>query len=75
MSVEIKLKRPGKGPPPIPAETNNNLLKPPSGTTVPLQVNIDPEVKREYRLYAVGHDIDMSTLFTTMWQYYKENHG
>jgi len=71
-----KLKRPsGKGIPPPPAETNNNLAKPPSGKTVPLQVNIDPEVKREYRVYAAEHDVDMSILFTTVWRYYKENHG
>jgi len=70
-----KLKRPGKGTPPPPVATNNNLVKPPSGKTVPLQVNIDPEVKRDYRVYAAEHDIDMSDLFTTMWRYYKENHG
>ncbi len=76
MAVDIKnLKRLGKGTPPAPVETNNNLVKPPSGKTVPLQVNIDPEVKREFRVYAAEHDIDMSDLFTTMWLYYKENHG
>ena len=31
-----KLKRPtGKGTPPAPAETSNNLVKPPAGKTVP----------------------------------------
>lgn len=76
MAVDTKkLKRPGKGMPPPAAATNNNLDKPPSGKTVPLQVNIDPEVKRAFRVYAAEHDIDMSDLFTTMWGYYKENHG
>jgi hypothetical protein len=76
MAVDMKkLARPGKGTPPPPTETNNNLLKPPTGKTVPLQVNIDPEVKREFRVYSAEHDIDMSSLFTTMWRYYKENHG
>lgn len=76
MAINIKnLKRPGKGMPPAPTETSNNLVKPASGTTVPLQVNIDPEVKRQFRLYAVEHDVDMSHLFVTIWQYYKENHG
>ena len=76
MAVTLnKLKRPGKGTPPSPAETNNNLVKPPTGKTVPLQVNIDPETKREFRVYAAEHDIDMSTLFVAMWRYYKENHG
>ncbi len=76
MAVDMnKLKRPGKGTPPLPVETNNNLEKPPTGKTVPLQVNIDPEVKREFRVYAAEHDVDMSGLFTTMWRYYKEKHG
>ncbi len=76
MAVDLnKLKRSGKGTPPPPVETHNNLGKPPSGKTVPLQLNIDPEVKREFRVYSAEHDIDMSKLFTTMWRYYKENHG
>lgn len=76
MPVDVKkLKRPGKGTPPPPAESSNNLAKPPAGRTVPLQVNIDPEVKRDFRVYAAEHDIDMSNLFVSMWRYYKENHG
>jgi hypothetical protein len=76
MALDVnKLKRSGKGAPPTPAETNNNLVKPPTGKTVPLQVNIDPEIKREFRVYAAERDIDMSNLFVTMWHYYKENHG
>jgi len=76
MAIDVnKLKRPGKGTPPPPAVTNNNLIKPPAGKTVPLQLNIDPEVKREYKVYAAEHDIDMSDLFVSMWRYYKENRG
>ena len=76
MPIDAKnLKRPGKGTPPAPVETHNNLTKPASGSTVPLQVNIDPDVKRQFRLYAVERDIDMSNLFLTIWQYYKQNHG
>jgi hypothetical protein len=56
------------GAPSLPSATNN-LKK-----TVALQVNIDPEVKREFRVYAAEHDVDMSVLFTTMWRYYKDNH-
>ena len=76
MAVDVnKLKRAGKGAPPLPIETSNNLVKPSTGKTVPLQVNIDPEIKREFRVYAAERDIDMSNLFITMWQYYKEHHG
>ena len=76
MAVDVnKLKRSGKGAPPAPIETSNNLVKPPPGATVPLQLNIDPELKRQFRVYAAERDTDMSDLFQTVWQYYKENHG
>ena len=76
MTVDAtRLKRPGKGTPPTPAETNNNLVKRPIGSTVPVQLNIDPDIKRQFRVYAAERDIDMSNLFVTMWQYYKESHG
>lgn len=77
MAVNVKdLKKPaGKGTPPAPAETRHNLSKPASGAKVPLQLKIDPELKREYNVYAVEHDIDMSELFATVWRYYRENHG
>ena len=69
------LKRKGKGTPPPVVATSHNLEKPPSGQKTPLQLNIDPELKREFKVYAAEHDIDMSVLFTTVWQYYRENHG
>jgi hypothetical protein len=50
-------------------------VKPQAGKTVPLQVNIDPETKREFRVYAAEHDIDMSNPFVTIWRYYKRSHG
>lgn len=76
MAVDVKkLKRQGKGIPPAPAETHNNLVKLATGKTVPLQVNIDPEIKRGFRVYAAERDIDMSELFVSMWRYYKKNHG
>lgn len=69
------LKRTGKGTPPTPAATHHNLEKPANGKSVPLQVNISPEIKREFRVYAAEREIDMSVLFVTMWQHYKETHG
>ena len=76
MGVNVKnLKRPGKGVPPVVEETNHNLSKPASGQKVPLQLNIDPELKRQFRVYAAERDIDMSILFDTVWQFYRENHG
>ena len=54
--VELaSLKRPtkGKGAPPPPARTENNLVKPASGQKVPLQLKISPELRREFKAYAV----------------------
>ena len=76
MAVNLKsLKRTGKGTPPAPAATQHNLEKAANGKTVPLQVNIAPEVKKQFRVYAAEREIDMSILFVSMWEYYKENHG
>jgi hypothetical protein len=72
-----KLRKPGagKGAPPAATATTTNLSKPPSGAKVPLQLKLDPDVKRDFNVYAVEHDIDMSDLFVDVWRYYKENHG
>jgi hypothetical protein len=72
-----KLRKPGagKGTPPPPAVTTTNLSKPPSGGKVPLQLKLEPEVKRDFNVYAVEHDTDMSDLFAVVWKYYKEHHG
>ena len=76
MAIDAKnLKRPGKGMPPAPVETNNNLTKPPSGATVPLQLNIEPEIRREFKAFAAERDLDPRDLFVTVWKFYKENHG
>jgi hypothetical protein len=61
--------------PPSTEATHNNLTKPASGQKVPLQLNIDPELKRQFRVYAIERDMDMSVLFDTVWRYYRENHG
>jgi hypothetical protein len=76
MALDTKhLRKPKKGAPPPAAATANNLEKPPGGQKTPLQLNIDPELKREFKVYAAEHDLDMSILFATVWQYYRETHG
>ena len=75
MALDVKLKRPGKGAPPPPAATENNLVKPPSGKNVPLQLNIDPELRRQFKAYAAERDLDPRDLFVAVWQYYREHHG
>ena len=72
-----KLKKPAnrKGTPPPQVTVSQNLVKPPSGEKVPLQLKISPELRREFRVYAAERDIDMSALFADMWTFYKERHG
>lgn len=68
-------KPPRKGEPPKPAETVNNLEKPPAGAKVPLQVRISAEMRRDFKAHALAHDMDANKLFEIVWGYYKENHG
>jgi hypothetical protein len=76
--VELaSLKRPtkGKGAPPLSTRNENNLAKPASGQKVPLQLKISPELRREFKAYAVERDAEVSTLFAQVWAFYKEHHG
>lgn len=76
MAVNARnLKRTGKGTPPEPAAQSNSTFKRVNGKNVPLQLNIAPEVRKEFRVYAAQHETDMSVLFVAMFQYYRENHG
>jgi hypothetical protein len=76
--VEIRsLQRPmkGKGAPPKAVETHHNLAKPASGGKVPLQLKISPELRREFKAYAVERDSEVSALFTEVWNFYRQHHG
>ncbi len=64
-----------KGAPPQPAATSGNLEKPASSEKVPLQLRISPELRREFRIYAAERDLELSSLFSNVWAYYKEHHG
>ena len=78
MMVEIRnLPRPskGKGEPPAPVQTHANLVKPASGQKVPLQLKISPELRREFKGYALERDLDASVLFAQVWDFYRTNHG
>ena len=72
-----KLKKPmrGKGTPPPSAVAEAILEQPPSGEKVPLQLKISPELRREFKAYAVERDLQVSTLFASVWGFYKEHHG
>ncbi len=64
-----------KGMPPPVTAGMDNLSKPASGATVPFQFKINPELRRDFKGYAVAHDMDYSSLFVKVWEFYKENHG
>jgi hypothetical protein len=76
MALNAKeLKRPGKGSPPQPMETTQNLVKPPSVAQVPLQVHIDAAVKLDFEIYAKMHGYKpYGQLFEKMFQEFKERH-
>ena len=79
MAIDTKaLKKPtkqvGKGVPPAPTETKQNLAKPPSGGNVPVQLKISPELRREFRIHAAERDLDLNALFVEVWEFYKEHH-
>ncbi len=72
-----KLKKPmrGKGTP-LPSAVAEAILElQPSGEKVPLQLKITPELRREFKGYAVERDLQVSILFATVWGFYKEHHG
>ena len=64
-----------KGAPPKPIAAGGNLHKPPSGENVPLQLKISAELRREFRTYAAERDMELSTLFSAVWAFYKEHQG
>lgn len=65
-----------KGEPPTLTSSANNLTKPsPTGSNVPLQLKISPEVRRDFKGYALARDMDANELFGQVWEYYKAHHG
>ena len=69
--VSNKLK-PRKGTPPAPAATTDNLTRPASGKKVPLQVEVAPEIKMDFRAYAAARGMYGHNLFVRMFEFYKE---
>jgi hypothetical protein len=65
----------GKGAPPPATHSEDNLAKPASGQKVPLQLKISPELRREFKAYAVERDSEVSKLFVRVWEFYKAHHG
>jgi hypothetical protein len=68
-------KPPKKGDPPAASAAVDNLTKPASPGNVPLQLKISPETRRDFKGYALAHDMDANELFDKVWSYYKDTHG
>jgi len=79
--AKLKPKGAGKGTPPAPAETNNNLKTPPREITVkraPQQFSLPADMIEEFSQEA-GKRFGFkkgskSDLFMAMWEEYKEKH-
>jgi hypothetical protein len=63
------------GDPPLANASAGNLEKPSPSGNVPLQLKLPPEIRRDFRSFALAHDLDANKLFLKVWAYYKENHG
>jgi hypothetical protein len=68
-------KPPKKGEPPAATAAVDNLTKSAMGGNVPLQLKISAETRRDFKGYALAHDMDANELFDKVWSYYKGNHG
>ena len=67
-------KRKGKVPPPPDSQTSNNLTKKAVGDKAYLNFTTNPEFKREFKGYALDHDMPMNQLLEKCFGEYKERH-
>jgi hypothetical protein len=68
-------RRKGMGEPPKSVDAKpDNLLKPASTETVALNFHVDPEFKKEFKLYAVEHKPSMLQLLRDCFDFYKKHH-
>ena len=64
-----------KGAPPPIDKPSQNLTKNPSNKPVSLNFYVENEFRREYKRFAVEHDISMNELLRRSFQLYKEQGG
>jgi hypothetical protein len=61
-----------KGTPPLPTEVKvQNLEKIASNEKAQLKFDVSPEFKKEFKTYALDHDISMLELLQKSFEYYK----
>ncbi len=57
----------------VPALTT--LHRPTSTTKVPVQLKLSAEVAREFRMFCVARDLELSTAFALMFDAYRKSNG
>ena len=71
--AEIKSPLKTKGTPPPALQPSNNLTKKGPEERAFLNFTISPEFKREFKGYAVSHDIPMNKLLEECFHAYRES--
>jgi hypothetical protein len=72
--AEIKApKRTTKGTPPPERKASDNLRKQAAFEKAYLNFTTNPEFKREFKIYALTHDMPMNKLLEVCFYAYKEN--
>ncbi|MCG7551597.1 hypothetical protein [Pseudoalteromonas sp. Of7M-16] len=71
--------RPKKGSPPRSSEDSgvvgNNTEKPASSELVPMNFKVESEFKRDFKTFAVGHDMTMVDVLRAAFELYKRQKG
>lgn len=68
-----KKKKVDRTPPSFEAPTANNLDKPAKGELVGMNLSVEKEFRKEYKTYAVDHDMSMAELLRKSFELYKEH--
>lgn len=66
-------KKTTKGTPPPAERSSDNLTKAASNELVSINFKVSPEFHREFKTYAVQHDISMVELLQRCFDVYKES--
>ncbi|GAC1678108.1 MAG: hypothetical protein NVS9B2_29250 [Steroidobacteraceae bacterium] len=51
------------------------LHREPNTKKVPVQVKVSADLAREFKVFCVSRDLDMSTVFVQMFEEYRRKHG
>ena len=68
-----KRKKVERTPPPLETPTPNNLTKPAKGELVNLNLSVTGDFRKEYKTYAVDHDMSMAELLRRSFEVYKQH--